>query len=95
MKEKEIPMRTCTDQDFEKFYEPTENNSKRFNQFRKSGAMQCIDWKSVGLDIYGSYGSDSYGALDVIAVPCHLGMIIKEENGGEYVEPSADCNLDQ
>ena len=71
---KPIPMHTCTEKDFEKFYEPSEIYAKRFQHFRTSGAMQCIDWETSGVEIYGSTSSDNFGSLDIIAAPCAIGM---------------------
>ena len=91
---KPIPLHTCTEKDFEKFYEPSEIYAKRFQHFRMSGAMQCIDWETSGVEIYGSTSSDNFGSLDINAVPCANGMLLAESDGGVFEEPREDCIWD-
>ena len=88
-------MHTCTEKDFDKFYEPSEQYANRFEYLRQSGSMQCIDWETSGVEFYGSVSSDNFGTLDVNAVPCSMGLELREADGGVYEEPPADCNWDK
>lgn len=75
---KAIQMHTCTEKDFAKFYQPSNIFAERFEKLRKSNGMQCIDWEQDDIQIFGSEASGNFGALDIVAVPCHMGMDLEE-----------------
>ena len=68
-----VPMYPCTDDEFSKFYEPSKAYTDRYDGLRNSGSLMCIDWVKEDLTIYGTESSGNFGALDVVAAPCHMG----------------------
>ena len=67
-----IPMRDCTDSDFEKFYPPSKESKSQVDSFRNDGGLVCIDWQAAELELAGTWISgDSYTSLQVALVPCH------------------------
>jgi len=54
--------------------------------------MQCIDWKNENIEIYGSEASQNYGAIDIMAVPCHMGQLFWK--GDYFVPPERECETD-
>ena len=66
-----LPVRKCSAEDFDRFYEPSKSSAKRFQEAKESGGFYCIDSKSIDLDLYSSWlYEDSYAALEIFAAPC-------------------------
>lgn len=94
-----IPMHHCTEKDFEKFHEPIEHSVNRFRQFKENGDLHCIDWKEADVAIWGDRSSGNFGALDIMAIPCHVGMLVYPRDTpdglGVWEEPDPECNWDK
>ena len=99
MTKKAIKMHKCTPQDFEKFYEPNVKSINRFTQFKENGGLYCIDWEEADIAVWGSRSSGNFGALDIMAVPCHMGMLVSPidtpDGLGVWEEPDPECNQDR
>ena len=68
---KVYPLKTCTEEDLSKFYEPEARLVSKLKHLQSFESLFCLDWESHDFSLFGSWDSDShYRALDVMAVPC-------------------------
>ena len=89
-----IPVHTCTDADYANFKAPIKSSQKKFDKLKKDDALQCIDWKSEGLELFGDESSSDYGALDILVVPCNVAWPIPRSRGGTDQGVSDECQWD-
>ena len=85
----EVPMHTCTEDDFAKFYPPDDHSEQQVQEMRDFGAFQCVDWAKSGIILQGGAKKS---LLDISVGPCHF----KETNIGgaeDYIRD--DCILDR
>ena len=52
-------LHTCTEKDFEKFSTPENKSAAKLERMKKDGALYCLDWDTVGLDVYGHWATSS------------------------------------
>ena len=70
-KRSEIPMRTCTDDDYEEYY-PVEKSSKnRLDSLKAKKALICLDFdENMKTEIKGAESQGEFAIIDVMIVPC-------------------------
>ena len=64
----------CTEKDYAKFYEPAKQTKGLFEEHRENKDLYYLDWEQTKLGLRGDYSSGTYGKIDIIAVPCHMGQ---------------------
>ena len=92
---KVYPLKTCTEEDLSKFYEPEARMVSKLKHLQSFESLFCLDWESHDFSIFGSWDSDShYRALDVMAVPCatKLSSLGSNYKGNEGMRD--DCKND-
>ena len=66
-----FPVRNCTSEDYDKFFEPAKSSAQRIENLKEARAFYCIDYDSVDMNLYSSWiYENDYTALDVVAAPC-------------------------
>ena len=77
----EIPLHTCTDEDYAEFYPVDEKSEDKLNLLRTvpGRSLLCLDW-SKSLDLYGTEASGNFAFIDIMILPCnhkltHLGAL--------------------
>ena len=89
----EIPMRFCTDEDYDKFYPVKESNANKLKLIREdpNRGMLCLDWENSGVQFQGSEGSTKWSYLDVVVMPCNVKLT---NLGAEDDRISPECSGD-
>ena len=86
-------MHKCTDEEFAKFKGPeTELEAKKVRRLQDDGGFYCLDWKALGLELYGSetLGID-FNALDLMIIPCASRITLHD---GREIGGDDDCIWD-
>lgn len=88
-----IPNYPCTEEDFKRFNKVEKRSKSRYKELKEGGSLQCIDWVNQDIQIYGSESSGTYGAIDVMVVPCHMGYLYWADD--EFIPPEGNCETDR
>ena len=86
-----VPLRPCTDEDFDKFYPPEDSQVERFENYRKGGGLFCLDWAAIEFELNGLEYMSRYTAIDIEATPCQTYV----RAIGETLPEPVKCNNNQ
>ena len=64
------PMYKCTEMDYEKFEKTDEQIDKKFQKMKQLNTLYCTDFDAHTLDLYGTWTTGDYMALDLMVIPC-------------------------
>lgn len=64
-------MHQCTDEEYERFQEPEDEDTARlFENIKASGGFICVDWKDVQLTFSKTWESDQ-STVEVMLLACN------------------------
>ena len=88
----EIPMKPCTESDYEEFYPVDPGSKNRIEHLKSQNALVCLDTSEMDVKFRGTEMSGMFNAIDVMVVPCAVKLTLI---GGKEDRIPKECEMDR
>ena len=88
----EIPMKPCTQADYEEFYPVDPAFRHRIEHIKSFNAFMCLDTSEMDIELRGTEMSGMFNTLDVMVVPCAVKLTLI---GGKEDRIPPECEMNR